>query len=62
MTPSPPKSAIWIAIACSVTVSMGEESRGAFKEMRFVTGDSSETSDAENPVEKVSQYQSGLKS
>ena len=49
MTPSPPRRAMWIAIECSVTVSMGEETRGVLREMRLVTGVSKATSDAAKP-------------
>jgi hypothetical protein len=50
MTPNPPSSAICIAIECSVTVSIGEERSGVLREIRFVTGESRETSDAAKPV------------
>lgn len=49
MTPRPPSRAMWIAIECSVTVSMGEDTRGDFREIRFVTGLSSATSEAAKP-------------
>ena len=51
MTPSPPSRAMWMAIECSVTVSMGEERRGVLSEMRLVTGESRVTSDAAKPSE-----------
>lgn len=46
---------MWIAIECSVTVSMGEDRSGAFSEMRLVTGVSRETSDAGKPADVASQ-------
>ena len=36
MMPRPPKSAIWMAMLASVTVSMGEETKGALRAIRFV--------------------------
>lgn len=41
---------MWIAMLCSVTVSMGEETKGVFREMRFVIGVSRATSAAAKPV------------
>lgn len=49
MTPRPPSKAIWMAIECSVTVSIGEETRGVLREIRLVMGVSSVTSDAAKP-------------
>ena len=40
---------MWIAIECSVTVSMGEETKGVLREIRLVTGVSKATSDAAKP-------------
>jgi len=47
--PSPPRSAICIAMLCSVTVSMGDEMKGVFRAIRLVTGVSKETSEAGKP-------------
>ena len=38
-----------MAIECSVTVSMGEDTRGVLSEIRLVTGVSRATSDAAKP-------------
>lgn len=40
---------MWMAMLCSVTVSMGEERRGVLREIRLVTGESRVTSLAEKP-------------
>lgn len=53
MTPSPPRSAIWMAIECSVTVSMGEETRGVFKVIFRVMGVSRVTSEAAKPLKAL---------
>lgn len=50
MTPTPPCRAMWMAISCSVTVSMGEETKGVLRVMRFVTGASRVTSEAGKPM------------
>lgn len=49
MTPNPPSKAMWIAMECSVTVSMGDETRGVLREIRFVTGVSKDTFEAAKP-------------
>ena len=49
MTPKPPRRAMWIAIECSVTVSMGDETRGVLRLIRLVTGASRATSEAAKP-------------
>ena len=41
---------MWIAMECSVTVSIGEERRGVLREMRLVTGESRVTSEAAKPA------------
>lgn len=46
---------MWMAMECSVTVSMGEEMKGVLREMRLVTGVSSVTALAGKPVERC-QY------
>lgn len=46
---------MWIAIECSVTVSIGEETRGVLREIRFVTGVSSATSEAAKPGAEVNK-------
>jgi len=38
-----------MAMLCSVTVSMGEETKGVLREIRFVTGESRVTSEAGKP-------------
>ena len=43
-----------MAMECSVTVSIGEETRGVLREIRLVTGVSRATSAAENP-DRLSQ-------
>ena len=55
MTPNPPSRAIWIAIECSVTVSMGEETRGVLRVIRLVTGVSRATSEAAKPYMRGQQ-------
>ncbi|KAL2864192.1 uncharacterized protein BJX67DRAFT_361898 [Aspergillus lucknowensis] len=44
---------MWMAMLCSVTVSMGEDRRGAFNVTRFVTGVSRVTSEAGKPCHRV---------
>ena len=44
---------MWIAMLCSVTVSMGDETKGVFRVMRFVMGVSRVTSAAGKPREHV---------
>lgn len=53
ITPNPPRRAIWIAMECSVTVSMGEDKRGVFRVIRFVTGVSRATSEAGKPGDGI---------
>lgn len=50
ITPRPPCRAIWMAISCSVTVSIGEDTNGVLRVNRFVTGESRETSEAGKPM------------
>ena len=49
MTPNPPSKAMWIAIECSVTVSIGEETKGVLRVIRLVIGVSKATSEAAKP-------------
>ena len=58
ITPRPPRRAMCIAIECSVTVSIGEERRGVFSEIRFVTGVSRATSEAGKPKGKYQRQAS----
>ena len=53
MTPRPPSKAMWIAIECSVTVSIGEETRGVLRVIRLVTGVSRATVEAAKPEKSV---------
>ena len=56
---------MWMAMLCSVTVSMGEETKGVLRVMRFVTGESRVTSEAGKPsrgiVRSRSKFEGGGK-
>lgn len=45
MMPMPPSSAMWIAISASVTVSIGDDTRGSFRLIFFVSLLSSDTAE-----------------
>ena len=46
---------MWIAIECSVTVSIGEETKGVLRAILLVTGVSKATSEAAKPAVRGQQ-------